>query len=67
MHHSKAAGSHQYHGNAVGKTEQHGHPMGRADDGIAALGDLFANILEIVGTARGHRNDMIAVHLIGNE
>ena len=41
--------------------------MGRTDDGIAALCNLFANVLEIVGAVRGHRHDMVTVYLIGDK
>lgn len=67
MHHGKAAGSHQHHGNAIGKAEHHGYLTGHADDGIAALGNLLANVLEIISTVRGHRHDMVTVYLIGNK
>ncbi len=67
MHHGKAAGSHQHHGNAIGKAEHHGYLTGHTDDGIAALGNLLANVLEIIGAVRGHRNDMVTVYLIGNK
>ena len=67
MHHGKAVGSHQHHGNAVGKAEQHGYLMGRTDDGIAALGNLLANVLKIIGAVRGHRHDMVTMYLIGHE
>ena len=67
MHDGKSAGGNQHHRNAVGKAEQHGHLMGRTDDGVAALGNLFANSLKIVGAVRGHRNDMVTMHLIGHE
>ena len=67
VHHGKAAGSHQHHGNAIGKAEHHGYLTGHADDGIAALGNLLANVLEIISTVRGHRHDMVTVYLIGNK
>ena len=67
MHHGKTVGSNQHHGNAIGKAEQHGYPMGRADKGITALGNLLANVLEIISTVRGHRHDMVTVYLIGNK
>ena len=41
--------------------------MGRTDDGIAALGNLLANSLKIVGAVRGHRNYMVTMYLIGHE
>ena len=67
VHHGKAAGSHQHHGNAIGKAEHHGYLTGRADDGITTLGNLLANVHEIIGTIRGHRHDMVTVYLIGNK
>ena len=67
VHHGKSAGGHQHHGNAVGKAEQHGHVMRRADDGIAARGNLLADVLKVIGAVRGHRNDMVTMDLIGNE
>ena len=67
VNHGKAAGSHQHHGNAIGKAEHHGYLTGRADDGVTALGNLLANVLEIIGTIRGHRHDMVTMHLIGDE
>ena len=67
MHHGKAAGSHQHHGNTIGKAEHHGHLMRRADEGITALGNLLTNVLEIIGTVRGHRHDMVTVYLIGDK
>ena len=67
VHHGKSAGGHQHHGYAVGKAEQHGHVIRRTDDGIAALGNLLANSLKIVGAVRSHRNDMVTMYLIGHE
>ena len=67
MHHGKTVRSNQHHGNAIGKAKHHGHLTGRADDGIAALGNLLANSLKIVGAVRGHRNDMVTMYLIGHE
>ena len=41
--------------------------MRRTDDGIAARGNLLADVLKVIGAIRGHRNDMITMDLIGNE
>ena len=41
--------------------------MRRADEGIAALGNLLANVLEIIGAVRGHRHDIVTVYLIGDK
>ena len=67
MHHGKSARGHQHHGNAVGKAEQHGHVTRRTDDGIAALSNLLADVLKVIGAVRDHRNDMVTMDLIGNE
>ena len=41
--------------------------MGRTDEGITALGNLLTNDLEIIGTVRGHRHDVVTMYLIGHE
>ena len=67
MDDGKAIGSHQHHGHAIGKTQQHGNFARRAHDGVTALGNLLANVFEVIGSAGAHHDNVVPMHLVGHE